>query len=108
MPLGNNVDAHAFNAERLSFLNIGKVAIRDLVPVKDHHLAAADRLHMVALCDHHAGILAQADTDGVGVAGHGLGQPAEPAALHKVTVDDDVVDEGSAGGHFHPALDQAG
>ncbi len=75
-------------------------------PSKIDHLAAADGLEHIGVGDHHARILAQADADGVGVAGHGLAQTAEAAAFHEVAVDDHILDQGGAGGHLHTALHQ--
>lgn len=107
MPLGDDVYPHAFNAEDRAFLHIRQIGVGNIVAVEDHDLAAADGLQMDPLGDHHAGILAEANTNGCGVAGDRLGETTETSALHEMAVDHHVIDQAGPHGHFHATLDQA-
>src|SRR5690606_33745416 len=95
-------------AEWLALLHNGQVAVGDVVPVEDHHVATANDLQVLTTGDHHAGVLAQSDAQAVGVAGHRLCEAAEAAPGHEVGVDDHIVHQAQSGGHLHSALEQTG
>ncbi len=88
--------------ERLVGLRLRDIGVGHPRPVDDIDAAGAEHPAGPAF-DDDGGVLVDADAEHPGVLGHRAQQPADPAALGEVLVDDHPVDQAEAGGHVEIA-----
>ncbi len=97
---------HVLDRHRLAHRQLGDIRAGQLATVDDDHMARTDRLeHAVGMNDHRR-VLAEPDPQLLGVGRPDFHQPGETAALEKVAVDDQTLDQPQPGGHVDRALAQ--